>query len=366
MERRLAAEWVVIRGNTMSGSEGNKGYARGDQSGRPSPKSMPREELLREMGDAVVDSKTMAELQELQRRSGEPVLPGDDLETVLKDPERYAAARKRTAITAPQIDTSDPEPDFTLDDLPETQDADDDQEGQEAPETQEPPDEVEKRFQEFQTRANAEMEIRNRALEQALQKYQKPAEQEKPEQQQVPDFMQWTPQQLQQLYGEDPIAAQIIHQQQTTYRQQEQINFMLRERDQERASHTGQRFDDAFKALKAQYPDAEEHLKQVYPPEFMQLARKESVNSRNTNADFNAWFEQVYAVALLRSGKVRTQRQDDLTQKRSEKRQEAIKKTAAVSSGGQPHQSPAHKSSDRSMRGGRNEMLAEMRQLGFK
>lgn len=335
-----------------------------NSANKPTPKNFPREALLDELGrDARVDSKTMGELDELNRRSGEPVDSRYDLGAVLANPSAYSkqSGYQEDAITLPSVD--------------DTQHATYDEGVDEAqlPETQDTPDgdsqpsgdlSIQDQFEAYKAQVEAELDVRNKALDLALSRAQQPAT---PAPQQVEDeepaFMQLTPQQLHQMAETDPFYAQFIAQQQQTYMIQKQVAAMQAHMDKERADHIGRRFDDAYEAFKKQNPDVDNYI----PKDLLDKARKMSVDSRNVNADFASWLEMAYwRQAGPAERKARSASADELNVKRESKRQESIKKTAVVSGGGQAFQAPATKSNDRSMRGGRNDMLEDLKRLGVR
>ena len=309
--------------------------------------AMPRAEMLAELGDAVVDDSTLAQLDELHRRSGEPSSTTDDLEAILKNPRPFAEDSEG----------------LDLDKLPETQHKVDEQE----PQTSEPKRELtlDEKFEIHKARIDAEVEARNRQIAAALTKAAQPSPPPPPPPK-APEFMKWTSEQLEQIAEKDPFMAEFIQTQQRTYQLEQEVYQLRNERNRDVETKAVSEFDAAYKFARENYPELDKYLQ----PELMRQAREQVRQARTAGADFNGWFKHIYtqqAMDDILSGKLQTKvKAQQPPNELDTKRKEAIRKTQVVSSGGGAYQPPEAKSTDRSLRGGAKDMVAELKQMGFR
>lgn len=305
---------------------------------RLNTQQMPKAELLAELGKARVDDNTIAEIEAMQARAGEP----DDnrtLDEILASP----AADDEAFKFGSEDETPEPQAQ-----VPE-------------PETQEPAKELSiddrLRIQEEQIRA--QMEVYQKAVERQFANL-RPDPQPAP-QAQEPDYMQYTQAQIDAWREQDPYGAALLELRQADYRKTKELEQLRQhqvERDQDLVRA---RFSEALNAVKEKYSDAESFL----PKELMTQALDMAVKSRNHSADFKGWMETTYRNAAFDAKVAQAQaKADELSQKRDEKRQASIKATQAAGGGGGVYQAPAFKTNDRSMRAGRADMLAELKALG--
>jgi hypothetical protein len=323
---------------------------------RPAPARMPRADFLAEFGDATVDSNTLGELEDLQRRSGEPdELPS--LEQIVNGqvpakPEKIAP-QEREAFQLPGNEQIDPAS------LPETQD----------PAKEEFT--LEERYKILEAQTQAQLQEYQRKLD-ALQSSPRQAEPPKPPSDVVPDFMNVSAGEIEELAKYDPFTAQFIQQQQHGYRLEQQVK-QLTARDAVREQQIiGTKFDNDIAAIRAKHPDFDVYFKNAANednmslPQLLDLAKKQVIASGNSSVDIAGWAESVYYQHVGKAHAGQAQKaQDELNKKREDKRQESIKAVSGVASGGSTYQPPQAKSKDPSMRGGREEMLAELRSLGL-
>lgn len=306
---------------------------------RPNTQRMPRSEFMAELGSGgVVDESTLAEIEQMQARAGEP----DDnrnLEQILASPkpddEKFSFGDEDTEQPAPAA-----------------------QEQQEQPEKPEDLS-IEDRLRIQQEQINAQMEVYQRAMERRIQE-QFPKQEQQPALEQEPEFMQYTQAQIEAYRQQDPYGAMLLELKQSDYRRNQELE-QLKKRDQERdEALVKQRFSEALQAVKEKYPDADQYL----PKELMTQALDISVKSRNHAADFRGWMESTYRNHAFDAKLSPAKPADQVSQKRDEKRQAAIKATGAAGGGGGVFQAPQFKTQDRSLRAGRSDFLAELRSLG--
>lgn len=221
-----------------------------------------------------------------------------------------------------------------------------------------------------QEQMRAEMRTYLSAFENSLQRYQPQAQtqpvQPKPAEK-LPDYMKYTEEQIAEFAEAYPQEAEQMRMQRRIYTlEQREKEYESREvaRDHKQIDSN---FESALARLKAELPDVP--IDKYLPAATLDKAREMIKASRQTDVNVYGWMQQaVWAQHGPELYKNRSQaKQDDLQLQRA-KKQAASQTAAALSSGGQPYQPPQIKrqENDRSVMGGREGFLADLKELGFK
>ena len=320
-------------------------------STRPAPKPLPaadfKNELIAEFGeDAQLNAQ---ELADLQIRSTEP----DENATIAQIVNREAL----------KLEGKAKKQDGQQQEFP----TEDESEAQAQSHEQDDPLIEQQRIHREQMEAQARIyaQASAQAVEQALARHaqQQPAT-PPPAPEKEPEYMQWSDAQIDEMAKDYPYEADMYRLQRQAYRQQKQIEaFEQREIARDHATINNQ-FDSAYNALAAQHPGVD--MKKYISPELMEKAKAQTRAARKTDVDVTTWLNQVFWTQYGPeiNKRISAQTNNDLEAQKA-KRQAAQKSMSALSSGGGTYQPPSYNNTDKSIRGGREGFLADLRSEGI-
>lgn len=327
---------------------------------RPLNQPIDASAFIAEMGDAVVDANTLAELDDLQRRSGEPDESNMSVEALAARSTRPAKSQQ-VAFEGEQEPDEDGSDDFGNDEPAEPA---------KAPAQADPLEEQRKiLLAQNDAQLQAWQESASRAFEKTLSQMQPPPKpvQQEPDPALSNPYLQVTAAQLAELDKTDPFQASYVRLHQQQYQMQRQ-NAALHSELQAIRTNEKQREDARLTAaidgevaqLKEKF-GAEVVSKYLTEAEIAQV-RQAAIQSRNTNVA-----QALKPVLLARYAEQELiGKKDELAVKRDEKRQQSIRAASSVAGGGGVFQQPVQVSKDRTIGAGKKDMLAELRAAGIK
>lgn len=310
----------------------------GEAHNRPAPKAMPaadfKNDIIAEFGEGA--ELNAQDLADLNVRSGEP----DDNASIEQIVSREAIS----------FGKKDPDPE------------DDEPSGEPENFRQEP--QIDEQMRIHQEMMNAQARTFEKALDQAMSKYETPKAPE-PKYETEPEYMQYSDEQVAELAREYPYEAQVLMLQRQGYRQEQQLKYFAAREVSRDHSQINKQFDDAYAGLQAKYPGVD--IKKYISPELMEKAKEQTRAARKVDADISGWMNQVLWAQYgpeLYSGKSQASPNEVAAQRA--KKMQSSKTMNALSSGGGTYQPPQKSSNtDKTMRGGREGFLADLKAEGL-